>query len=150
MRVTIDTGILVRMNVRAKGPARELLRYLRETDSVLVLSQFLLDEVSRVFKYPRMRELFALTDAEIQAHVEALAEISELVTPAEGSPVVLTDPNDDPVIYTAFAGNADYLCTVDKDFYQPNVMAFCSRYGIQLVHDVELLHILRQSMGRSS
>jgi predicted nucleic acid-binding protein len=43
--------------------------------------------------------------------------------------VVLKDPNDDPVVYTAVAGGADVICTVDRHFYQPNVLAFCSRHG---------------------
>ena len=64
--------------------------------------------------------------------------------PAEGPPVVLKDPNDDPVVYTAVAGGADVICTVDRHFYQPNVLAFCSRHGIQLMTDIELLHALRQ------
>jgi hypothetical protein len=36
------------------------------------------------------------------------------------------------------------LCTVDKHFYEPNVLAFCARHGIQLMTDVELLRFLRK------
>ncbi len=56
----------------------------------------------------------------------------------------LKDANDDPVVYTAVSGQADVLCTVDKHFYEPDVFAFCSRQGIQLMTDVKLLHLLRQ------
>ena len=66
-----------------------------------------------------------------------------MVIPFEGPPLVLKDPNDDPVVYTALAGQADILCTVDRHFFEPNVLSFCSRYRIQLMSDVQLLHLLR-------
>jgi hypothetical protein len=31
---------------------------------------------------------------------------------------------------TAVAGEADYICTLDKDFYTPEVTAFCGSVGI--------------------
>jgi len=145
MRVTVDTSILVRMNVKASGPARELLRFFEAKETILVLSSFLLDEVARVLTYPRVSAIYRLSDEEVAQHVELLRSVSMMVTPVEGPPVVLADPNDDPVIYTAFAGDADVLCTIDRHFYEPNVLSFCSRYGIQVVDDVELLYMLRSA-----
>jgi putative PIN family toxin of toxin-antitoxin system len=114
-----DTTILVRTNAKATGPAKELLDTIRACGSVLVLSQFLLDEVQRVLKYPRMQAVYALGDAEIRQHIEYLQSFAEVVTPAEGPPVVLKDdPNDDAVIYTAIAGAADVICTVDTSTSQ--------------------------------
>jgi hypothetical protein len=67
-----------------------------------------------------------------------------LVQPVVVEPVVLTDPNDDPVLYTALDGNTEVLCTLNADFYKPNVLAFCLTNRIQIMTDVELLYILRQ------
>ena len=44
MRITPDTGILVRMNVKATGPARRLLEVILAGPHELVLSEFLLNE----------------------------------------------------------------------------------------------------------
>lgn len=52
MRVTPDTGILVRMNVKASGPARRLLEIILAGPHELVLSEFLLEETARVLGYP--------------------------------------------------------------------------------------------------
>jgi predicted nucleic acid-binding protein len=70
--------------------------------------------------------------------------VAEIVVPAEGPPLVLKDPNDDPVVYTALAGGADVLCTVDRQFCEPNVLSFCARYDIQVMTVVELLQALRR------
>lgn len=97
-------------------------------------------------KYPRLQAVYALSDAEIRQHIEYLRSFSELVVPAEGPPVVLRDPNDDPVIYTAVAGAADVICTLDRHFYVPNVQEFCYRQGIEILNDLDLLHALRQEI----
>ena len=145
MRAAIDTAILVRANAKATGSAKELVQALQASGTRLIISPYLLDEVQRVLRYPRLQTIYRLTDGDIWEHVRFLESISEIVEPAEGPPIVLKDPNDDPVVYTALAGQADVLCTVDKHFYEPNVVAFCSRNGIQLITDVELLHALRRA-----
>lgn len=110
-----------------------------------VISPYVLQEVQRVLDYPRLQAIYNLTSGDIWEHVRFLEGNSELVEPADGPPIVLKDPKDDPVIYTAIAGQVDVLCTVDKHFYEPNVLAFCSRHRIQLMTDVELLHVLRRT-----
>ena len=47
MRIVLDTNILVRANVRAQGPARELLTRIIHGDHVLITSPFLLRETAR-------------------------------------------------------------------------------------------------------
>ena len=143
MRITADTAILVRTSAKATGPAKELLDTIQRCGALLILSPFLISEIERVLKYPRIQALYNLGDAAIQQHIDYLQSFAEIVTPVEGPPVVLNDPDDDPVVYTALGGGADVICTLDRHFYEPNVLAFCSRYGIQLMTDVELLHALR-------
>jgi predicted nucleic acid-binding protein len=98
MRITLDTAILVRTNVKATGPAKELLKTIERSGSVLVLSAFLIREVGRVLKYPRIQSVYQLTDADIQEHIEYLESLGEIVAPAEGPPIVLKCPDDDPVV----------------------------------------------------
>lgn len=57
--------------------------------------------------------------------------------------VVPNDPDDDPIVATAVAGNARYLCTLDKHLHQPTVKEYCRVRGIEIVTDVELLEILK-------
>lgn len=142
MRVTLDTGILVRMNVRASGPARRLLGMILDGPHELVLSDFLLDETARVLRYPRLRKLFQLTDQDINEHVSLLRGRADVVLPVIQQEVVLADPNDDPVVFTAVDGRADVLCAMDRDFYAPNVISFCQERGIEILNDVQLLHRL--------
>ena len=143
MRIVPDTGILVRSTAKATGPARALLVQIKAQQHTLILSLFLLNETKRVLRYPRMQRLYGLNERDIENHVQFLQEAGELVNPVVATPVVLSDPNDDPVIYTAVEGRADVLCTLDRDFYTSEVRAFCRQRGIQVMSDVELLQKLR-------
>jgi len=142
MRITPDTGILVRMNAKATGPARRLLDVILDGPHDLILSEFLLNETARVLRYPRMQGLYKLTEKDISEHVELLRARSDLVDPVVHTPLVVADPNDDPVIYTAVVGRADVLCAMDRDFYIPQVVSFCRERGIEIMNDVELLRKL--------
>jgi len=152
MIVTPDTSILVRATKRSDGPARRVVDALAsDSDHVIALSDFILSEVSRVLTYPCMQALYRLSPTEIEDHVQLLRSVSRIVEPAVGPPVVLSDPNDDPVLYTAVAAGADVLCVKDRDFHEPNVVAFCKRQYIELMDDITLLHlILKRGSERSA
>jgi len=134
---------LVRMNVKSAGPARRLLNVIFDGPHELVLSEFLLEETARVLRYPRLQDIYRLTNHDIAEHIELLRARSDLVNPVVLLPIVLTDPNDDPVLYTAVTGQAGVLCTMDRDFYTPHVISFCQENGIEVMNDVELLEKLR-------
>ena len=108
----------------------------------LVISAFLLDETARVLRYPRLLARHGLSEQEIEEHIDYLRQISELVDVVVGDPVVLSDPDDDPVVYTAVDGRADVLCTRDRDLFQPNVVAFCHEHRIAVMNEVDLLRML--------
>jgi predicted nucleic acid-binding protein len=138
--VTLDTGILVRATSRSHGPARRLLEAIAgDVAHTLALSPFIVGEVGKALCYPRMTALLRVTQEEIDAHLRYLRGVCLLVEPPRGIPVVLTDPDDDPVVYTAIGAGADVLCTRDRDFYAPNVIAFCRRYAIEIMDDLQLL-----------
>ena len=136
MRIVLDTNILVRAAWKAGGISNLLLRSVVEGPHTLILSPFILDEVSRVLAYPRLQSRWGLSEERIQAHVNRLAAVSEIVKTAAGDPVVSGDPDDDFVVYTAIAGRADALCTRDSHLRQtlnhiPNIPSpvSCPRRG---------------------
>ena len=64
-------------------------------------------------------------------------------TPANWSTGVVPSPADDVVIATAVAGQAEVICTWEKDFHDPPVKAQCVGLGIRVLKDAELLAELR-------
>jgi uncharacterized protein len=139
MRAVFDAAILVRAHHNAAGPARAARRRVTERPHCLILSPYILAETQRVLSYPRVNAIFGLDSAEIREYIRYLEFAAEIVDPKVTEPVVLKDPNDDPVIYTAVAGKADVLCTLDRHFYDPAVLEFCRMRDIRVMSDVDLL-----------
>jgi len=145
MRVVLDTNILARSAYSLAGPAAEVLNWLGKPGHTLIASPFLLDEVQRVLRYPRLRRLHGLADGKIDRFVADVAAACLLVEPASSvaEGVVKLDPEDDPIVATAILGKADVLCTLDKHLHQLEVNQYCSNHGISVMRDIGLLQLLR-------
>jgi putative PIN family toxin of toxin-antitoxin system len=145
MRVVLDTNILARPSFSAAGPATELLERLQAAEHLLIVSEFILSELDRVLRYPRLVALHGFNDAEISRYVADIETASLFVDVAAKDviPVIAHDPDDDPVIATAVVGKADVLCSLDRHLRRAEVRDYCTRFGIRVLTDVELLGELR-------
>jgi putative PIN family toxin of toxin-antitoxin system len=144
MIITADAGILARATSRSNGPARRLLGMIAENPShQLALSPYILAEVGKTLAYSKLQKVLRITADEIHEHLSFLERIARVVEPEIGGPVVLSDPKDDPVVYTAIAAGANVLCVRDRDFYVPNVIEFCRRNGVEVMDELQLLSVLR-------
>jgi putative PIN family toxin of toxin-antitoxin system len=117
VRIVLDVNILVRANDRAAGLARDLLRELLRQAWTVLISGEMLVELARVLRYPRLQTKFRLTETDIYDYVQFLREAAELVMPDTSLVVPIRDAADVAVVQTAIAGEADFICTIDSDFY---------------------------------
>jgi len=133
MRIVLDTNILVRANVKAHGPAREALLRIISGNHVLITSPFLLREVERALAYPRLQKLWRLSFPLWYGRSMRNTGILPVANHGQdGRATIVT------------SGKADALCTLDSDFFEPGVVAFCRNRGISILTDVMLLQRLMQ------
>ena len=148
MRFTLDSNILVRAVTNPRGPALRLLDIVLGAHT-LVLSRFILDEVERVLLYPRIQARYRITPEEAARFAGGLADASHLVEPVVVRPIVLSDPDDDPVLYTAVDGKAAVLCTRNiRHFAAPEIRGFCAERGVRVMTDVDVLRDLLSGQSR--
>lgn len=143
MRAVIDSNVLARATPGKASAAREVLLVLTQAPHVLVSAAPLLTELARMLQYPRVRALHGLDDAGIQAFLQSVEVGSLIVTPASPMPVQTHDPDDDLVIATAVAGQAEVICTRDHHLFHPSVQSACAGLGIRIVNEIDLLRELR-------
>lgn len=149
MRAVLDTNVLARAVPGKTGPAREVMELLAVAPHVLVTAPVLLDELTRVLGYPRLRAIHGLDDAGIATYVQDIEATSLVIAPTGLSvTAVQADPDDNAVIAAAIAGQAEAICTRDKHFREQHVLDFCSQHGIRIIDDIELLNELRASGGQ--
>ena len=109
------------------------------------MSRFILDEVERELLYPRLQARYHITASEAAHFTGNLAAVAEMVEPVIVRPLVLSDPADDPVLYTAADGKVEILCTLNiRHFNAPEVRSFCVAHGIRIMTDVEVLQELSE------
>jgi len=71
-------------------------------------------------------------------------EVSEMVFPGPAPRIVPSDADDDPVVHTAVVGQAEILCTLNRDFYHASVLEYCKERGVLVGGDVAILELLRR------
>ena len=140
----LDTNVLVRAHARTSTQARSLLKELLERGHRLIISNDILAEVTRVLRNPRFRSLYNLSESELLNYVQFLQSVSDVVILESHYSAPLRDPNDLIVLQTAERGETDILCTHDGDFYEHEVLAYCTARGIEVCDERMLLEWLRQ------
>lgn len=152
MRVVLDTNVLARPSFSQKGAAAALLEALKAPEHAVVASAFILDELNRVLRYPRLQKLHGFDDAGIGNYVGSIRQAATMVQlPDDPPPAVATnDPDDDPIVETAVAGKVNVLCTRDHHLRSQPVVDYCAAHGIRVMTDVELLQVLRALRGAAT
>lgn len=145
-KIVLDTNILARAVTSPSGLAAEILCRCMEYGNVLCTSSFMLAELDRVLRYPRLQKIHGLTDSQIQDFVRSIQQVALVINvdPAMAA-IVTRDIDDDPVVETAVRAKADFLCSADRDIHTLPVIEHCRSFGIKVVSDLQMIAILRES-----
>jgi putative PIN family toxin of toxin-antitoxin system len=111
VKVVLDTNTVISA-IGWDGPPRRILLALRNGRHTLVTSPELLDEVTRVLRYPRLRPLAA--QPLLPVILAWLHRADHIVLPKERVAVVSADPADNLVLDAAVAGSAEAVVSGDQ------------------------------------
>ncbi|ODS24050.1 putative toxin-antitoxin system toxin component, PIN family [Candidatus Endobugula sertula] len=126
MRIVLDTGILVSALITKDTPPDWLYQSWCKQAFTLVTSEEQLEEIKRVLSYKKLERF--INQSEAQILLEALHRKADIATDlpfVELSP----DPDDNRIIATALAGQADYLVSGDK----------ADLLSLGMAHDIPIL-----------
>ena len=111
MPVVIDTGILIAALITKDTPPDKIYQAWRKQRFELVTSEWQLDEFRRVSRYPKLRKYLQPIEAGnlvsgLRHQAKLLVDLPDIELSA--------DPDDNPLLAIAIAGEADYLVSGDK------------------------------------
>lgn len=111
MRVVLDTGVMIAALITKDTPPDQIYQAWRKRRFELITSEWQLDEFRRVSRYPRLHRF--LKPVETGVMINGLRRRGLVL---QDLPVidVSPDPDDNPLLATAVAGEADYLVSGDK------------------------------------
>jgi putative PIN family toxin of toxin-antitoxin system len=122
MRVVLDTNVLVSGIAYPESVPGRIVRVWRQGGLDVVLSRYILDEMSRVL--PRMTRI-SLTPDQIRDLADSFMFLADIVEPDGEQDAGLRDAADQQVLSTLRASQANYLITRDKD-----LLALAEKYPI--------------------
>jgi putative PIN family toxin of toxin-antitoxin system len=111
MRVVLDTGILIAALITRDTPPDQIYQAWRKRRFELVTSAWQLDEFRRVSRYPKLRKY--LQPIEAGNLINGLRH-QALVLETLPNVDLSEDPDDNPLLAMAIAGEVDYLISGDK------------------------------------
>ena len=118
MRLVLDTNVLISGLLYPGGPPSRLVKAWRAGAFDLVISDFVIDELTRIWTHLASR-LKASPNA-LADFIDTIGVRAELLRIdaamlAQASTAGLRDPDDLPVLALLIGSGADYLVTGDKD-----------------------------------
>ncbi len=143
MRIVLDSNILVRAFVSSHGLAHDLLLAILSSDHTLILSNKILIEAARVLRYPRLMMVHGESEETIYDFTSWLRNAAEIVMLDPLARAPIRDRNDIFVLQTALSGEADVLCTGDRDFFEPPASIFLASCGIEVLTDAQFMRRLK-------
>jgi putative PIN family toxin of toxin-antitoxin system len=118
MRLVLDTNVLISGLLYPGGPPSRLVKAWRAGAFDLVISDFVIDELTRIWTHLASRLKASPNDlADFIDTIGVRAELLRIDATmlAQASTAGLRDPDDLPVLALLIGSSADYLVTGDKD-----------------------------------
>lgn len=125
MKVVLDTNVIVSGFLSSQSPPQIILEAWRNNAFEMLLCDAMLEELALTFHYPKIKKRIGWKKDAIDLFVLfiRLKAIHVDISKQEGK--VPRDTNDDMILRTYLAGEADYLVTGDKD-----LLVLQDRYNI--------------------
>lgn len=114
MRLVLDTNVLL-SGILWKGAPHRLLARIKEGDAALIGSPALLEELADVIARPKFAAILARSGLSGEMIPHEIGLLAEIVVPEPLPEPVCRDPDDDIVLATALAGQADLIVSGDAD-----------------------------------
>ena len=139
MRAVLDTNVVISATLIRGGIEDRILRAWQRGVFELVLSPQILDELGRALSYEKLRKFQWMTEREIIALLQTLAQESILVS-GRVTVKASRDPEDDKFLAAAIEGEAQYVVSGDRDLLDMKAYR-----GIRIVRPTAFLKILQRA-----
>ena len=118
VHVFLDSNVLIGALLRPEGPPGRALRGLYDGRFRLVTSTAQLAELRRALTYPRVRKRLRLSTDALDAWLQGLQDLADVMEDVPAIEPTSRDPVDDTHLAAAAAGRADLFVTGDRDLLE--------------------------------
>lgn len=115
MRVVLDTNVLISGLMLPDSIPGKIIHAWRNAHFDLALSEPMMEEISKVLAYPKIQKRIQWDQNRINQFILLLRFKIDIVSLEGIDAHVPTDPDDNMVLATFLASQADYLISGDSD-----------------------------------
>jgi putative PIN family toxin of toxin-antitoxin system len=137
IRVVLDTNLFVSALLKPGSNPDRIINLVREEKVLLLISDAICDEISRVLFYPKIRRRLVASDVELQNFVKLLRTVAIVSPGSLNLPPLAADPDDTKYLICAVEGRADYI--VSGDHHLTDLVIY---QGIRVVTPAEFIRIV--------
>ncbi len=142
IRIVLDTNLFVSALLKPGSNPDLILHLVKDEKVLLLMSDSICHEISRVLAYPKIRKRLTASDEELKNFVQLLATVA-IITPGILNPPPLdADPDDTKYLVCAVEGHADFI--VSGDHHLTDLVRY---RGIRIVTPVEFIQIVSTLSG---
>jgi len=142
-KVVLDTNVLISSLLKAKSKARGIYRLVLRGEIELCTSAYLMNELSRVLKYPK----FGFEKLQKEVFLKNLTRVATiLVNPGLRIDLIKEDPPDNKFLECAVEAKADYLISGDNKHLLP----LKNFQGIKIISPSEFLELYQKLNSKHS
>lgn len=136
IRIVLDTNLFVSALLKPGSNPDRIIQLARDEKVLLLMSDSICDEISRVLAYPKIRKRLTASDEELGNFVQLLGTVA-IITPGTLNLLPLdADPDDTKYLICAVEGHADFI--VSGDHHLTDLVMY---RGIRVVTPADFLQI---------
>jgi putative PIN family toxin of toxin-antitoxin system len=141
-RVVIDTNIWISAFINPLGEPGRLLSLALLGRVILVVSDYLLDEILAVSRRSRIQRRLRITPDRVESVLAGVRRTAVYVE-TDDAPRICRDAGDDAILATAIRGQANYLVSRDDDIKRdPTLIDELASRGVVVLSVARFLDLL--------
>lgn len=124
-KIVADTNLIISAAINPAGNPAQILDAVIDDRLILITSPAILDEVRRVFTYPRIRKWLKKRGVSVEDTEDYIEKLSRVAVMVDGDPdleVIEDDPDDNMIVAAAVEGRAD--CIVSGDHHLTDLQEY--------------------------
>ena len=142
LRVVVDANVVVSGWLQTLGPSARVLDAANAGRILLVVSPAIVAEYRRSLGYAKIRRRLRVAPEIIEAWLDALTLLVEVVPGERTVAVVKADPDDDKYLAAALEGGASILVSGDRHLLDLRTVE-----GVRVLNPRSFLVILERAHG---
>ncbi len=114
IRIVLDTNLFVSALLKSGSNPDRIIQLVRDEKVLLLMSDSICDEISRVLAYPKIRKRLTASDEELGNFVQLLGTVAIMTPGSLNLPPLDADPDDTKYLVCAVEGHADFIVSGDN------------------------------------